>query len=435
MQKIGFIGIAIIVFIISGVEAQPCSPQPVTINQRDQPIAAPSGFNTVFVVDLNNNAATELTMTGSELVVDDFNALRLETAKAGDSDGTRVVLQWRRSADGATCNQRFTIAVDGGSGGGSDAHPAAVYAACATAAAAASTAGGPVEKAVGTEAFRRNAYTLVVMHPKVGLCHASRQFGIQGEPIVTGIFTNSTFQIPRLDLSPCSPRPSGPRVFVQSGGITAPRAQSTIEKLFIVRTDVCYDPTVTVKLTTQPPNTSTDINVTYALQQYPRYHASLQLGALFTDNQQHSFGLRAGPNNTNLITDEGPVDEGPEYYAALMIYGAPHYLTDLFKGQRYDGRELTTERGWRDRMSLVLGAGLSKPAERVGAGLSFEILPGLYIVGLYERAKIGHLNGVAVGDAFAGAKDTIPLKKSWDEQIVFGIGIDGRYATAIFTGK
>ena len=401
-------------------------------------VAPPTGFDKVSLVDLGGGTPVQLSLTNGEFVADTLAFPAMQAFRDQSPDASKLVLRWAKIADATSkCDQPITVPPgNGDTSPTTHSSDADMYQACED---AAKTKEVRIKKLVGDDAFTNGHYTLIILHPELGVCYASRQFGVQGEPIVTGIFTDSTFQLPRLKLDPCSPRPAGPR-FVPGGAITAPSVQATGFELSLPRADVCYDDSVTITLSSKKANPvdstkPTDVAVTQTLKQYPRYHATLQLAALLTDNQQRSFGLRPGPNSTSLITDEGPVDEGPEYYAAVMIYGAPHYLRQLFSGQSYDGRELTNENGPLDRTSLVLGAGLTKPGTRIGAGLSYEIIRGINVIAMYERARLSSLNGVNVGDVFAGTKDLIPTRKSWNEQIVFGIGLDARYAMAIFTGK
>lgn len=408
-------------------------------------VPAPSGFDQLSLVDTGSGSKTPLSLTNGSYIADSVSFPIIVSVRKASTDPTKVVFRWKKSSDsGAVCDQMITIGSDGNGSITGNTPPAAsqidsdIYAACEQ---AAQNKSDRIRKLVGERAYLTGKYTLLVLHPEIGLCYANRQFGVQGEPIVTGMFLSSTYQQPRVKLDPCSPQPSGPRVFAPSAGLSAPSAQASGFELVIPRADVCYDDSVTILFSSKKANLldtsqpATDVSVTQALKQYPRYHATLQMAALFSDNQQHSFGLRPGPNNTNLITDEGPKNKGPEYFAALMIYGIPHYLTHAMRGQGYDGRELTTENSPADRTSLVLGAALSKPANRVGAGLSYEIIRGVNIIGMYERALISSLNGVNVDDPFAGTKDNIPLRKSWEHRIVFGVGLDARYAAAIFTGK
>jgi hypothetical protein len=410
--------------------------QKVTLDSNSH-VSAPSGFDQVSLVDTGSGQAQALKVANGAFSADAVSFPLMQAFANASADQSKLVLRWTKSSDAsAKCDQPVEfVATQGGIP--SQVQDADIYKGCAD---EVMKKADRIKNLIGDEAYANGRYTVLVLHPELGLCYASRQFGVQGEPIVTGIYTNSTYQLPNLKLDPCSPRPSGPRVFAPTAAIKAPGAQASGFELLLPRADVCYDDSVTITLASKKANLdtsrpATDVTTSQALKQYQRYHATVQLAALFTSNQQHTFALRPGPNSTSLITDQGPDKTGPEYYAALMVYGAPHYLRQVFGGQSYDGRELTNENGPLDRTSFVLGAGLSKPADRVAAGLSYEVIRGISILGMYERARISLLNGVNVGDAFTGTKDLIPQKSSWRGKIVWGIGIDARYAMAVFTGK
>ncbi len=112
---------------------------------------------------------------------------------------------------------------------------------------------------------------------------------------------------------------------------------------------------------------------------------------VFTDLHDQTFGLRPDGTGQNLIFNEGPIDDGPRYFASLVVYGILHYLGTL-GGGNYPGRDIVNDNSIVDRLGAVMG----------------------------------------VGAAFAGTADEIPLKKRWENDFTFGFSIDMRYVADLF---
>jgi hypothetical protein len=90
---------------------------------------------------------------------------------------------------------------------------------------------------------------------------------------------------------------------------------------------------------------------------------------------------------------------------------------------------------WSDRVGLAMTFGLSDPEDTLGIGLSIDIANGFSITATQLYRRMDRLDGVAEGDAFSGAADTIPKVETWEEEFVVGLSIDGRYITKFFSSN
>ena len=178
-----------------------------------------------------------------------------------------------------------------------------------------------------------------------------------------------------------------------------------------------------------------DHDVDATLQQYSRYRASLNLGVLNSRPLNPNFSERKG------VIVEGEADKrGPEYVAAMVIHGLPHYLSswlstfDEKTSWSYKGRDLVHDHHWKDKIGLVIAAGTSDPAKRFGVGLSFELFNGVSLLGVREFAKSQVLDGVNLGDAIASGS-TVPTKTEWRRSWSFGLAFDLSYVSKVFALK
>jgi hypothetical protein len=185
------------------------------------------------------------------------------------------------------------------------------------------------------------------------------------------------------------------------------------------------------------------------ITQYERYRATLEVGAVYTDRHIESYGLKP-QGNTNVLVSNGPEGNGPEYVAAVVIYGVPHYFgrkkvvdpafvpgaqTAMPRRDPYFGREPVHENGLADRIGLLIGVGMSQPGRRFVIGGSFEVVTGLNVFVVNESVRLTVLNGYSPGDVFTGTAAQIPLKDDWDNGWAAGVAFDARYAVALFGKK
>jgi hypothetical protein len=205
--------------------------------------------------------------------------------------------------------------------------------------------------------------------------------------------------------------------------------QYTEDKVLRVGTRACYDDNTVVTLKKQDGAGAAVTLDSTTVQQYKRFYATVQLGVLNSDTRDTSFGLRS-TNGQNLIFDKGPNNHGPEYTASVLLYGLPRYFTE---GLDYQGRDPVNENSVRDRIGVVLSAGLKDPGNRFGLGLSFEVARGVNLVVVHEWVRVTRLAGLNVGDAFTGAADTLPTRKTWDQSTAVGLSFDLAYVTQLFT--
>ncbi|HEX6042469.1 hypothetical protein [Longimicrobium sp.] len=166
------------------------------------------------------------------------------------------------------------------------------------------------------------------------------------------------------------------------------------------------------------------------MDQSELYRATLHLGTLFTTLHNRSFGLRPDGEDQRIYS-KGPTDRGPEYYAAVVLYGLPHYIPSLFGGDRYRGRDVVRDHSLADRIGGVVGVGLSDPRKQFVLGLAFEALAGVNVTGTWNFARVNSLAEVEEGAVFTGAESEIPQRQEWENEFVLGVSLDLRYVAAL----
>jgi hypothetical protein len=274
-------------------------------------------------------------------------------------------------------------------------------------------------------------YTALVFAEGQGVCHRSRDYGVAGDPIYVAVFTDEPESWNGLSASfdPCAAEAAAPNVFASGtlpdvSGLS--KASDYVLRAYLPRR--CFN--TAVDITVQSTAGDPKVAARYNLTQAERYRAGLQVGTIFTDLVDHSFGLRT-VRDSSVIYDKGPTNSGPEYFATVVFYSILRYVPSLFGGERYLGRDIIHDQSPIDRVGLVLGTGLRHPADRFLAGASLEILPGVNVVAAHQTAKVRRLADVRAGDVFGAAEDRIPTRDRWESGWTYGLSIDLRYATSL----
>jgi hypothetical protein len=171
----------------------------------------------------------------------------------------------------------------------------------------------------------------------------------------------------------------------------------------------------------------------YTLSQSGRYRGTLQVAALFTSLHEESFGLRT--TDSTRIFSKGPIDNGPDYVAAVVIYSLPRYLLNLVSGRLdFGGRDILHDQTIIDRVGGVAGVGLKNPGKRFVFGFSLEALYGVNALFVWDRARVPQLAaGLTDGSVFTGPAEDIPTVDIWKTKFEFGLSLDLRYITALFS--
>jgi hypothetical protein len=269
----------------------------------------------------------------------------------------------------------------------------------------------------------------------------------QGDLLQVGMVLNKGETlpgVPSVDFRDCPPESPTPEVLA-NGEIPHLQAatRETAFRAHYLDARACgsVSPIVTVKLGEGEGAVSNP----YTLTQYKRYRATFHLGALYTDLHDPDFALR-NDGTSDLIYDKEANERGPEYLAALIVPGLAYYVEDLFEklGKNpdtsdpstwgYKGYDPIHDRTWKDKLGLVITAGIEDPGDRFGLGLSYEIAYGINLVAVYEMAKVKQLSGFAIGDPFTGTADQIPTDQEWDSKFSIGLTFDLAYVTKLFSG-
>jgi hypothetical protein len=280
----------------------------------------------------------------------------------------------------------------------------------------------------------------VLFDENLKVVHLSRDYSAVGDWIFVGVLRDKAESTGNISVgySPCAAEPEAPQVYVGDtftvSGEQAAEVEYIIEKFPPKR---CFNTQVTITVTKKGLDPTTRAEVTiegeYVLQQYKRYRATLQMGVLFSNLQEQTFALmKNGAEST--IYSKGPENTGPQYVTSLVIYSFPRYLSGIFSSkQRFLGRDIVHDQTFTDRIGAVLGVGIDDPGSRFYLGLSFELLYGINLIGVYEFARVNELVGLKEGDEFSGTEAEIPTRDTWKKRIVFGLSIDLRYVTALFS--
>jgi hypothetical protein len=267
------------------------------------------------------------------------------------------------------------------------------------------------------------------------VCYQSTDRPTYGGWLNVAVLTNDpiVWNASRVSYSPCSLQ-SGTLSLYAPEKLPAGGALQAGDQYLLLRFQPrrCYDTTVNITVETVPRPNTNDVKVTmrHELPQAPRYHAALQVGVIFSNLHDHEFGLTRDGDSTRVF-DKGPVGNGPEYTATLLIYSLLNQLRGLAGGERYGGRELVTDDSPLDRIGGVLGVGLNKPGERFSAGVAYEAIPGINASLVWDFARVRRLVGIRPGASFAGSEQQLPIQRQWHTSMAFGLSLDLTYAAKL----
>jgi len=390
------------------VAIAPCQPPEIVLGTST---TAPSGFTEASIVSKKDpqGGATVKVADGKLTLTQETLALSGSSIEAGD----RAVL-WSNPNTGAQCLQTISggpATAGTAVGGQSPPLEPSANAAC--------EAQGKVEADGLTGELGGKPFTLIALN-RGGRCYINRPFGTVGDPIYVGYYSTGELAYgPKL--TPCNAESATPTVTGDLRGT-----------MHVYPPWMCFNTALTVEI---PVNIAgKESTVSAQLIQYERFRASVQLGVLYTPQHFRSFGV-ADQDGKKVIGDLGPEGKGPEYLALVTIHGVPHYLHQLVGGPRYLGRDVVNENALADRIGLTAGVGFNKPLQRFALGLTLEVFRGVSVMGAFDFARAKELNGMTVGDPFAGKPEEIPTTERWSRRWTWGMTLDARYALAIFSKK
>jgi hypothetical protein len=404
------------------VEAQSCPPAR-TLSDGDR-IELPQGYKTFDGLKAADGGPAPVTL----LVGDKINAAQADQINKLHG----VYLQFSNGPQ--ICKQAVASAAVGRAGEGKGGNPPLASNAGHTAAPADCRKAG---EAWATDvALQTKSYTMIVFTESGDVCYANRLYGVAGDPIYIGLWTNVSDPVSwkPIQFTPCSLEDAAPAIFVSADSVSVrPQAQAGDHwDLMRGQPRQCFNDSVGISAATQSNNQA----VAFTLLQYRQYRATLQLGVLFTPQHTSSFGLATNSAGASVIHDSASHGNGPEYVASLVVYGLPHYLHTLVGGPVYRGRDLLHDDSLWDRLGLVTGIGLSEPSRRYVVGVSFEIMYGFNVVFAEELHRQTVLEaGVDSGAPFLGTADAIPKHDQWNHEVVVGISLDLRYVQELFSGR
>jgi len=276
-----------------------------------------------------------------------------------------------------------------------------------------------------------NRFTEVVFLGNQNVCFRNRDYGVTGDPIYIGVFSSHSeaWDTATIEFDPCALEPASPTILASDKSSVLSGFQSGGWKLSTYPERSCFNGSVvvTVKTSIGP----TDVTARTSIDQSTRYRATAQLGVMFTTLHDQTFGVRQDSTGSHIYS-KGPEQNGPEYYAAVVLYSLPRYIPVLF-GKRFSGRDPVHDNAFVDRIGGVLGVGIRDPGSRFVTGLSFEVIPGIDVTGTWNFVKVTRLAGVKVGEPFSGSADAIPTREVWEDRFAWGVSLDLRYVSALVT--
>jgi hypothetical protein len=418
--------------VLAGLLAGPstlradCPPDTVVI-RVDVTLVPPAPFTGARFVDATTGAVVPGAISVNVPLTDAAVLIAGEVKKAG---GDQVRIEWTGGPD--VCRQAFVVEATAAPPGGPGA-PQDLLSACRT---AGEGLRQKIRRERGLDAGGKDDFSLVVFCRDQGAyqVNGERDYGVVGDPIYAALYDDESVVAPRFEFPSCAIETAGPNVLVSAPFGDIKGVQST--GVFRFTPDPpfarrCFNETVEIVLkgTFNGP-----LERRYPLSQAQRYHATLTLGTVFTDQHAHTFGLSPDAEKKNRIVDKGPGNRGPEYLATLVLYALPHQLKQLV-GRRYHGRDVVHENGVLDRIGGVVGVGISEPNKRFAAGVSFELARGIQAQVVHRWARLPELADVAPGAEFSGTAEQIPTREAWEKAWVAGVAFDLRYAVALFGRK
>ncbi|MFB1485383.1 hypothetical protein U8525_34080 [Corallococcus sp. RDP092CA] len=282
---------------------------------------------------------------------------------------------------------------------------------------------------------RSPGYTLIAFMESGEICYSNRLYGIQGDPIYVGVYTNLDDWSPTR-FEPCSIEPDAPAIYVSTDKVrltpeeTSQRQSGTVWGLRKNTARRCFNSTVDIRL-----GRANDTGaIRFNLNQHSLYRATLQLGALFTTQHVQEFDVRT-EDGQNVLYSSGPTGRGVEYTASLVVYSAPRYIISLFSGQPYGGRDLVHDQRFLDRIGAVIGIGLTQPGRRFIAGGTFEVLYGINLMYVADILRAPQPVGATLNAPFDGTKDDIRTQDRWTAKGVVGLSVDLLYVRELFSGR
>jgi hypothetical protein len=270
-------------------------------------------------------------------------------------------------------------------------------------------------------------YTMVLFDRNGVVCRQNRDYAVGGDPIFTAVVDDQKQDLD-VDLGLCGEETVGS--VRGGGGFGQDKIAKTAEDKRTFRpfpTRQCYQGPITFTATIG------SVFRTKQMSLYPRYRLSLQVGILYSDQHQTSFGL-VKSGDKSFIVDQSTSGKGPEYVAALNFYALPRYL-QRFGGLKglYKGRDPVHESAPADRVGGIVTVGLTHPDERAGIGLTYELLPGLNFIAVKEWVKAKALVGVDPTAEFKDTAEHIPTRDAWSSKWTFGVSLDLLYAKKLLT--
>lgn len=248
----------------------------------------------------------------------------------------------------------------------------------------------------------------------------------EGDLITIGLYGDeSKVGTYSLDVPDCALEPTSLQILdaldtsgfkQQSGGKKAVRKFQPIE---------CYNDKIELKVR----NSDRSIAFEHAINQYQRFQGTFQVGILWTNLDDVKYSLIDKGNGNEIAADRDDSD-GPVYVGSLVVYGIAHHLEGICSGTQYSGRDIINESNALDRLGLALSFGFDSPKDTLGVGLTYEIATGINIsvAQLYRRLDVLD-DDLAIGDSYSG---TIPTHKAWEDDVVWGLSVDGRYLAKFF---
>ena len=152
----------------------------------------------------------------------------------------------------------------------------------------------------------------------------------------------------------------------------------------------------------------------------PLYSGMFSVGAVWTPLVDANFDVAMRAGQSVIVATEA----GPRRMAYVFLYTP--FLWDKLE------RDIRKPRkGWHEYVNPSVGFVLDDPLDNVLLGASVDFSAALVVTAGAYFSHVKRLDGVAVGDAFDGTADDLPVQRTWERDWFFGVTVDLRAATSV----
>ncbi|MBZ0231479.1 MAG: hypothetical protein K8M05_03955 [Deltaproteobacteria bacterium] len=152
----------------------------------------------------------------------------------------------------------------------------------------------------------------------------------------------------------------------------------------------------------------------------PLYSGMFSVGAVWTPLVDANFDVAMRQGQSVIVATEA----GRRRMAYVFLYTP-------FLWDRLERDIRKSRKGWHEYVNPSVGFVLDDPLNNVLVGASVDFSAALSVTAGAYFSHVKRLDGVAVGDAFDGTVDDLPVQRTWERDWFFGVTVDLRAATSV----